>query len=53
MVSLHRSPSQTQDESDILLINSEEFIGDIIAKNPLIVLITGDFNVRSTNLVEK
>ena len=30
-------------------INSEESFGDIIAKNPLFVLITGAFNVRSTN----
>ena len=27
----------------------EQLIGDIIAKNTLFVLITGDFNVRSTN----
>ena len=26
-----------------------KLIGDIIAKNPLFVLITGDFNLRSTN----
>ena len=30
-------------------INFEESFGDIIAKNPLFVLITGAFNVRSTN----
>ena len=29
------------------LIIFEQFIGDIIAKNPLIVPITGDFNVKS------
>ena len=49
VVSLNRSPSQTQDEFDILLVSFEQLIGDIIAKNPLFVLITGDFNVRSTN----
>ena len=49
VVSLYRSPSQTQDEFDIFLISFEQMIGDIIAKNPLFVLITGDFNVRSTN----
>ena len=27
----------------------EQLIGDIIAKNPLFVLITSDFNVRSIN----
>ena len=49
VVSLYRSPSQTQDEFDIFLINLEQSIGDIIVKNPLFVLITGDFNVRSSN----
>ena len=50
VVSLYRSPSQTQDEFDIFLISFEQLIGDDnIAKNPLFVLITGDFNVRSTN----
>ena len=48
-VSLYRSPSQTQDKFDIFLINLEQLIGDIITKNPLCVLITGDFNVRSSN----
>ena len=49
VVSLYRSPSQTQDKIDIFLINFEQLIGDIIAKNPLFVLITGDINVRSSN----
>ena len=31
------------------LINFEQLIGDIIAQNPSLVLITGDFNVRSSN----
>ena len=31
------------------LINLEQLISDIITKNPLFVLITGDFNVRSSN----
>ena len=45
----YRSPSPTQDEFDIFLINFEQLISDIITKNPLFVLITGDFNVRSSN----
>ena len=48
MVSLYSSPSQTQDEFDIILLNFKQMIGDIIAKSPLFVLITGEFNVRST-----
>ena len=31
------------------LINFEQLISDIITNNPLFVLITGDFNVRSSN----
>ena len=49
VVSLYRSPSQTQDEFDNFLTSFEKLIGDIIAKNPSFVLITGDFNARSTN----
>ena len=49
VISLYRSPSQTQDELDIFLIKFEQLIGVLIAKNPLLMLITGGFNVRSTN----
>ena len=49
MVSPYRSPSQTQNEFDIFLKNPQQLIGDIITKNTFFVLITGDFNVRSSN----
>ena len=49
VVSLYRSASQIQDEFDFFLINFEQLISDIIANNPLFVLITGDVNVRSSN----
>ena len=49
VVPLCRSPSQTQDEFDIFLRIFEQFIGNIITKNPLFILIIGDFNIRSTN----
>ena len=49
VVSVYRLPGQTQDKFDIFLINLEQLIGNFIAKNPLFVLITGDFNARSTN----
>ena len=49
VVSLSRSPSETQDEFRFFfLINFEQLINYIIANNLLFVLITGDFNVRST-----
>ena len=31
------------------MINFEQLNSDIVSKNPLFVLITGDFNVRSSN----
>ena len=49
VVSLYRSASQIQDEFDFFLTNFEQLISDIIANNPLFVLITGDVNVRSSN----
>ena len=49
MVPHYRSPSQTQGEFDIFLITFEQLIGNIITKNPLFILIIGDFNIRSTN----
>ena len=47
MVSLFRLPSQIQYDFNIFLIKFEKWIIDFIAKN-MFVLITGDFNVRST-----
>ena len=49
VVSLYTSPSQIKDEFDNFSINFEQLIGNIIAKNALFVLITGDANVRTTN----
>ena len=49
MVPLYRLPNQTHDEFDMFLTSLEELIGDIIAENPLLVLILGDFNVRLIN----
>ena len=41
--------SHSIDRQVNFLINFEQLISDIITKNPLFVLITGDFNVRSSN----
>ena len=49
VVSLYRSPSQTQDEFDIFLISFEKLTVDTSPKNSLFVLITDDFNAKSTN----
>ena len=50
IISLYRSPSQTHDEFDNLLLNFEQFLCDIIARNPFFVLITGDFNATTAKL---
>ena len=39
----------TNDKCDIFLVIFEQLIDDIIAKKPLLLRITGDFNVRSSN----
>ena len=38
VISLYRLPSQTKNEFDMFLINFEQLIGDIIAKNSLFVI---------------
>ena len=50
IISLYRSPSQTHDEFDNLLLNFEQFLCDIFARNPFFVLITGDFNATTAKL---
>ena len=47
--SLYRSPSQSKDEFDQLLLNFEQLIFDRISQNLHFILVTGDFNVRSSS----
>ena len=47
-VVVYRSPSQNQAEFDNLLLNFELLLSKIQAENPFCVVITGDFNCRST-----
>ena len=47
IISIYRSPSQTHNEFDNFLLNFEQFLCDIIARNPYFVLITGDFKLRT------
>ena len=47
-VVLYRSPSQTQSEFDTFMIKFELLLSKIYAENPFCVIITGDFNCRST-----
>ena len=47
-MSLYRSPSHAHDEFDDFLLNFEQ-ICDIIARNPLFLLLTNDFNATAAN----
>jgi len=47
-VVLYRSPSQTQSEFDTFMVKFELLLSKIYAENPFCVIITGDFNCRST-----
>ena len=47
-VVIYRSPSQTQSEFDNFIINFELLVSKLHAENPFGIIITGDFNCRST-----
>ena len=47
-VVIYRSPSQDQSEFDDFTINFELLLSKLHAENPFCVVITGDFNCRST-----
>ena len=47
-VVIYRSPSQDQGEFDDFMINFELLLSKINAENPFCVIITGDFNCRSS-----
>ena len=46
---LHRSPSQTQNESKTFLKNFEMTLDEIHKNNPFMTVVLGDFNVKSNN----
>ena len=47
-VVLYRSPSQNQNEFDNFTMNFELLLSKLHAENPFCVIVTGDFNCRST-----
>ena len=49
LISLYWSPSQIKDEFDQFLLNFEQPISDRMGQNPHFILVTGDFNVRSSS----
>ena len=50
---IYRSPSQNHEEFDIFLINFELMLSKMFAENPYAIIISGDFNCRSTQWWDK
>ena len=49
VVSLCRTPSQSSNEYDTFLLNFEQLLIYLNSIKPHVLLVTGDFNVRSSN----
>lgn len=49
IISLYRSPSQTHDGFDDFWLTFEHALCDIIARNSLYTLVTGDFDAAAAN----
>ena len=49
IVSLYRSPSQSSDEYDHFIKTFEQLIAHLTSFKPHLLLITGDFNARSSS----
>ena len=49
VISLYQSPNQSKDEFDQFFLNFEQLISDRMSQNPHFILVTGDFNVRSSS----
>ena len=48
-ISLYRSPSQTQDEFEKFCENLERSLDHLLQNNLFVVVVIGDFNVKSSN----
>ena len=46
---MYKSPSQSQDEFEIFSEDLERNLDDLLQKNPFLVVVIGDFNVKSNN----
>ena len=51
-MSLYRSPSQSKDKFDHFFLKFEQLISDRMSQNPCLILVTGDFNVRSSSCLK-
>ena len=47
MITLYRSPSQNQGESENFLLSLENLLGNIRDQDPAFTILLGDFNARS------
>ena len=50
---IYRSPSQSHEEYESFLINFELMLSKMFAENPYAVVLSGDFNYRSTQWWDK
>ena len=50
---IYRSPSENHEEFDIFLINFDLMLSKMFVENPYAVIISGDFNCRSTQWWDK
>ena len=49
LVSIYRTPSQSSNEYDTFLLNFEQLLTYLNSIKPHVLLVTGDFNVRSSS----
>ena len=49
VISLYRLPNQSKDEFDQFLLNFEQLMSDRMIQNPHFILVTGDYNGRSSS----
>ena len=49
LISLYRSPSQSQEEFEKFSENLERNFDDLLQSNPFLVVVIGDFNIKSSN----
>ena len=49
VLSLYRSPSQSQEEFYDLLFSLDQLLSKMISQNPIFLLVTGDFNARNSS----
>ena len=49
VLSLYRSPSQSQEEFYDFLFSLDQLLSNMISQNPMFLFVTGDFNARNSS----